>query len=108
MQGATFAVVGAMRLSRLVLLVFLAAQLLDGVFTYVAVDAHGLGAEGNALLAWWMAVAGPAPTLLAAKLGAAAGGVLLYVRGVHGALAGLTVLYALGAIGPWLAIYRVP
>ncbi|HQZ41077.1 MAG: hypothetical protein IT180_08735 [Acidobacteria bacterium] len=97
-----------MRLSRLILLLFLVTQLWDGIFTYVAVDAHGLGAEGNALMASWMAIIGPAPTLLAAKLGAAAGGLLLYARGVHGALAGLTVLYVLGAIGPWLAIYRVP
>jgi hypothetical protein len=96
-----------MRLSRLVLLLFLAAQFWDGVFTWVAVDAHGLTAEGNAILATWMALAGPAPTLLAAKVGAAAGGVLLYARGVHGVLAGLTVLYAVGAIGPWLAHYSV-
>lgn len=96
-----------MRLPRLVLLLFLVAQFWDGIFTYVAVDVHGLAAEGNALLATWMAILGPAPTLLAAKLGAAAGGILLYARGVHGALAGLTVLYALGAIAPWLAVYRV-
>ena len=88
------------------LLLFLTAQLWDGIFTYVAVDAHGLAAEGNTILATWMAIIGPAPTLLAAKLGAAAGGVLLYVRGVHRTLAGLTVLYALGAIAPWLGIYR--
>jgi|SRR5512139_3092370 hypothetical protein len=96
-----------MRLSRLVLLLFLAAQLWDGIFTWVAVDVHGLHAEGNVILATWMALAGPAPTLVAAKLGAAAGGVLLYVRGVHAVLAGLTVFYALGAIGPWLAHYSV-
>lgn len=96
-----------MRFPRLMLLLFLVAQFWDGIFTYVAVDVHGLAAEGNAVLASWMALVGPAPTLLAAKLGAAAGGILLYARGVHGALTGLTVLYALGAIGPWLAVYRV-
>ena len=95
-----------MRLSRLVLLLFLAAQLWDGIFTWVAVDVHGLAAEGNAILGAWMALAGPTPTLLAAKVGAAAGGILLYHRGVHGVLAGLTVLYAVGAIGPWLAHFR--
>ena len=96
-----------MRLSRLVLLLFLAAQFWDGVFTWVAVDAHGVSAEGNMLLAACMALAGPTPTLLAAKLGAAAGGVLLYAYGVHGILAGLTLLYAVTAIGPWLAHYSV-
>jgi hypothetical protein len=96
-----------MRLSRLVLLLFLAAQFWDGVFTWVAVDSHGVSAEGNVILATWMVLAGPTPTLLAAKLGAAAGGVLLYTYGVHSILAGLTLLYAVGAIGPWLAHYSV-
>lgn len=94
-----------MRLSRLVLLLFLVAQFWDGIFTWVAVHAHGMTAEGNLLLASWMAMVGPTPTLLAAKVGAAAGGVLLYTRGIHGVLAGLTLLYAVGAIGPWLAHY---
>ena len=91
-----------MRLSRLVLLLFLVAQLWDGIFTWVAVDAHGVSAEGNVVLATWMVLVGPATALVAAKLLAAAGGILLYVRGVHGVLAGLTALYAIGAIGPWL------
>jgi hypothetical protein len=92
-----------MRLSRLVLLLFLAAQMWDGIFTWVAVHAHGISAEGNLVLATWMMLVGPAPTLVVAKLMAAAGGVLLYLRGIHGVLAGLTALYAVGAIGPWLA-----
>jgi hypothetical protein len=96
-----------MRLSRLVLLLFLTAQLWDGIFTWVAVDVHGLAAEGNLILATWMALAGPTPVLVAAKVGAAAGGVLLYTRGVHGVLMGLTVFYAIAAIGPWLAHYSV-
>jgi hypothetical protein len=96
-----------MRLSRLVLLLFLVAQFWDGIFTWVAVDAHGLTAEGNTILATWMAVVGPTATLLAAKMGAAAAGVLLYARGVHAILAGLTLLYAVGAIGPWLIHYSV-
>jgi hypothetical protein len=94
-----------MQLPRLILLLFLAAQMWDGIFTWVAVDAHGVAAEGNGILAGWMALIGPAPALLVAKMGAAAGGILLYARGVHGALAGLTVLYAVGAIGPWMVHY---
>jgi hypothetical protein len=96
-----------MRPARIVLLLFLAAQLGDGILTWIAVDSHGVAAEGNWILATWMLLAGPAPALLAAKLGAAAGGVLLYVRGVHGVLAGLTLFYAVGAIGPWLIHYGV-
>lgn len=85
---------------RLVLLLFLVAQGWDGIFTYVAVDVHGLAAEANVILVTWMALVGPAPTLLVAKGGAGLCGILLYACGVHRALAGLTVLYGVGAIGP--------
>ncbi|HXW06096.1 MAG TPA: DUF5658 family protein [Vicinamibacterales bacterium] len=98
--------VGAMVLPRLVLLLFLTAQAFDGIFTYVAVGVYGLAAEGNALMAAWMALVGPAPALFAAKLLAAACGVLLYVRGVHRTLALLTLFYALAAIAPWVIVYR--
>jgi hypothetical protein len=91
--------------SRVVLLLFLAAQALDGVFTYVGVTAYGLIAEGNFLLATWMALVGPGPALLGAKMVASGCGVLLYSCGIHRTLAALTVLYAVGAIGPWLMIY---
>jgi hypothetical protein len=90
------------RPARLVLLLFIVAQACDGVFTYVAVNAFGLQAEGNVLLATWMGILGPAPALLGAKLLALACGVLLYLRGVHRVLAALTVFYAVGAVGPWL------
>jgi hypothetical protein len=95
-----------MRWSRVGLLLFLVAQFWDGLFTWVAVDLYGLPAEGNVILATWMAVAGPGPTLVAAKVGAAACGVLLYARGIHRVLAGLTAYYAIGAIGPWLAHFH--
>ena len=95
-----------MPLPRIVLALFLVAQAFDGVFTYVAVGAYGLAAEGNALMATWMALVGPAPALLGAKTLAAAGGILLYLRGVHRTLALLTIFYAFGAIAPWLFIFR--
>ncbi len=94
-----------MQIPRLVLLLFLVAQGWDGVFTYVAVDAHGLHAEGNALLASWMTLVGPAPALVGAKVMAAGCGLVLYLTGVHRILAGLTALYAVVAIGPWLAVF---
>lgn len=96
----------AMRVSRLVLLLFLAAQLLDGLFTYVAVSAVGTQAEGNVILATWMNLVGPGPTLFTAKLVAAMAGLFVYYRGMHRLLAGLTALYGLVAIGPWLVVYR--
>jgi uncharacterized membrane protein len=95
-----------MAVSRLVLLLFLVAQACDGIFTYVAVSALGLGAEGNLVLSTWMGLVGPAPTLFTAKFLAAAGGLLLYAYGVHRVLAGLTLMYGVAAVGPWLVILR--
>ena len=92
--------------SRTVLWLFLIAQACDGAFTYAGVQAFGIGAEGNMILATWMMLVGPFPTLLIAKVVAAGGGVLLYSRGVHRTLALLTVLYICGAIAPWIVVFQ--
>jgi hypothetical protein len=94
-----------MRLSRLVFLLFLVAQAADGICTYVAVTALGPGVERNFVLAIWMALVGPAPTLVVAKGVAVAAGVLVYRHGLHAVLAGLTAMYAVMAVGPWIHIF---
>ena len=91
--------------SRLVLLLFLVAQAWDGVFTYTAVHAYGIAAEGNALVATWMHLVGPGPALIGAKMLACLCGALLYWRGIHQVLAALTLLYAVTAVGPWIKIF---
>jgi hypothetical protein len=96
----------AMVASRVVLFLFLLTQACDGAFTYIAVRAYGIAAEGNMVLATWMTLVGPFPTLLVAKTIAAGGGVLLYARGIHRTLALLTLLYLLGAIGPWIVVFQ--
>jgi hypothetical protein len=88
----------------LILAIFLVAQAYDGLFTYVAVQAYGVVAEGNMLLATWINLVGAGPAILGAKLLACACGALLYYLGVRRALLGLTVFYACGAIGPWLVV----
>jgi hypothetical protein len=95
----------AMVLSRVMLLLFLTAQGFDGLFTYTAVQVYGMHAEGNILIATWMALVGPAVALFGAKTVACACGVLLYARGMHRTLSVLTALYAVGAIGPWMMIF---
>lgn len=90
---------------RLWLAIFIVLQLTDGALTYAAVDLYGPEAEGNPLLATWITIAGAAPALLSAKLMACAGGVLLFLAGVHRTLIGLSALYLFGAIMPWLGIY---
>lgn len=94
-----------MAFSRLTLLLFLTAQGFDGLFTYIAVHAYGVHAEGNVLIATWMALVGPGAALFGAKTVAGACGLLLYARGLHRTLSLLTILYVIGAIGPWLMVY---
>ena len=91
--------------SRLVLLLFLVAQGWDGIFTYTAVHAYGIAAEGNVLVATWMHLVGPGPALIGAKVLACLCGLLLYWRGVHQVLAALTLLYLVTAVGPWIRIF---
>jgi hypothetical protein len=95
-----------MALSRVMLLLFLTAQGFDGLFTYTAVHAYGLHAEGNILIATWMSLVGPAAALFGAKTVASACGILLYLRGMHRTLFVLTLLYGVGAIGPWVVVFR--
>src|SRR5688572_6151388 len=91
---------------RLILLVFLLAQLFDGLLTYTAVAWLGVVGEGNVLLAAAMQVAGAGPALVGAKTLAAGCGFLLYTRGFHGVLGALTGLYLLAAITPWLMVFH--
>jgi hypothetical protein len=94
-----------MVLSRVTLLLFLAAQGFDGLFTYAAVSAYGLHAEGNFVIATGMAIVGPAAALCGAKTVAVACGVFLYLRGMHRTLSLLTIVYGVAAIGPWLMVF---
>ena len=95
-----------MMTTRAVLFLFLLTQAGDGLLTYAAVRTYGIAAEGNIVLATWMALVGPFPTLFVAKLVAAGGGVLLYARGIHRTLALLTILYVVGAIAPWIVVFQ--
>ena len=91
---------------RLILLVFLLAQVFDGLLTYAAVAWLGVVGEGNVLLAAAMQFAGAGPALVGAKVMASACGLLLYVRGCHGILGALTGLYFVAAITPWLMVFH--
>ena len=91
---------------RLVLLVFLIAQICDGLLTYTAVAVLGVVEEGNVLLATAMHVAGAGPALFGAKAIAAACGLLLYARGLYLVLGVLTGFYMLAAITPWLFVFH--
>ena len=90
---------------RLWLAIFVMLQVADGVLTYAAVETFGPMAEGNPILATWIAFTGAAPALLGAKIMACACGGVLYAFGVHRILAGLSAVYLLFAVMPWLQLY---
>jgi uncharacterized membrane protein len=86
------------------LLLFLLAQMLDGVLTYVGVSVYGLHMEGNPLIGWMMANMGHGPALATAKVTAGFFGIALHLSAVHKAVALLTAFYLAVAIVPWLAV----
>lgn len=89
------------------LVVFLIAQVLDGVLTYVGVEMLGPELEGNPLIAWLMAELGHGPGLAAAKLTASVFGIVLHLAAVHTAVAALAAFYVAVAIVPWTIIIFV-
>ncbi len=84
----------------LVILLFLIAQALDGIFTYLGIRAFGLS-EGNPLIAYSFRHAGVGPGLTGAKLIAVGCSMLLHLLGLHRTLGVLTLLYLSFAILPW-------
>jgi hypothetical protein len=83
-----------------VILLFLVAQVLDGVLTYLGVAAFGLS-EGNPIIAYYMKHHGVGPSVTAAKSLAIACAMLLHLLGLHRTLALLTLLYLSMAVLPW-------
>jgi uncharacterized membrane protein len=87
-----------------ILLVFLFAQLLDGVFTYVGISTFGQSIEANPLLAWYIAVFGPGVALIGAKAFAIACGATLHCCARHRTVGVLTLVYLAAAVWPWTQI----
>jgi hypothetical protein len=85
----------------LVIVAFLIAQVLDGAFTYVGLQVFGHSIEANPLIAWLIGLLGPAGALASAKSVAIVAGGFLHLLHVHLAVAVLTGLYLLLAVGPW-------
>jgi hypothetical protein len=92
------------RFGDLVLVLFLLAQLADGMLTYLGVKTFGRSAEGNPLLLWLMASVGEGPALAGAKLVAGSFGIALHLNAVHRVVAALTLLYLAVAVLPWMAV----
>jgi hypothetical protein len=93
------------RQAPLVLTIFFVVQLLDGILTYWGVNRFGVEMELNTLLAAGMVSIGPAATLMAAKLVACAGGLVLYASGYFRPLAAVAGLCLGLAVVPWLVFW---
>ena len=83
-----------------VIVLFLVAQLLDGIFTYLGVAAFGLS-EGNPIIAYYMKHHGVGPSVTVAKVLAVACSMVLHLLGMHRTLALLTLMYLSLAVLPW-------
>ena len=90
-----------------VVIVFLLAQALDGVLTYIGVASVGHVTEGNPLVASLVAAVGLGPGLVSAKLWACGLGAALHLSGTHRLVALLTAIYFVGAILPWTALLTI-
>lgn len=88
----------------LVLVAFLLFQCFDGVFTYIGVATYGVSIEANPLIASLMHSLGHGTALALAKVLAAALGICLHLREIHGAVAVLAAFYLVVAILPWTMI----
>jgi hypothetical protein len=86
------------------LALFLLAQCLDGVLTYIGVVAFGIGMEGNPIIIALMTHLGHGPGLLSAKMAAGALGICLHLHEIHAVVALLAGFYLTAAIAPWAVI----
>ena len=90
-----------------VVLAFVLAQGVDGVFTYLGVTLWGLQAEANPLVSSAVVAAGLGPGLAGIKLIAVGLGIALHRCRVHNLVALLTAFYVAAAIVPWMAMFLI-
>jgi hypothetical protein len=84
-----------------VLLVFILAQVADGVLTYLGIKMFGTGIEGNPLVAWSVMAFGAGIAMIGVKGFAVACAMALHLRAMHRTIGILAILYLGAAILPW-------
>ena len=94
----------SVRPRHLILLAFLAVQLCDGALTYIGVRQWGSSAEGNPVVAWYIATLGTGWGLAVAKSLASACAVILHIFARHLTIVALTAGYVAFALVPWLHV----
>jgi hypothetical protein len=86
----------------IVLVIFLIAQLLDGLLTYKGIRVMGLEVEANQLLVFYIEAFGAPSALIGAKVFASVCGLVLYVTAYYRLLAAAAGAYLGVAVVPWL------
>lgn len=86
----------------ILILVFLAAQLFDGVSTYIGIS-RGIAFEANPLASWLMSVMGVGSAIIALKIVAGISGIFIYWHGRYRILSMLTVIYLI-VVGHWFTM----
>ena len=89
----------------LAVFLFVVAQGLDGIFTYVGVQFWGPGIEANPIVSSTVNAIGLGVGLATVKLVAIALGIGLHLRRVHNLVALLTGIYLAAAVVPWTALF---
>lgn len=89
------------RFGDVAVVLFLLAQYLDGIFTYIGVMRFGPGIEANPLIGALMQSVGSGGAIVTAKVAAGALGMALHMGRVHRAVAALATFYIAAAVLPW-------
>lgn len=87
-----------------VVVIFLCAQVLDGIFTYEGVTRWGPAVEANPVVGAAVALVGVGLGLATVKATAIAFGMVLHLQRVHNLVALLAAVYVGAAILPWAAL----
>jgi hypothetical protein len=86
-------------------LIFIVAQISDGLFTYLGIAAFGMRIEANPLIAWYVNTFGLGLALIAIKLFAVTCGAVLHLNAMHRTVGALTLVYLIGAVWPWTRVF---
>ena len=87
-----------------VFVIFVFAQLADGILTYVGLHAFGQSIEANPILSWYIAALGAGMALLVAKTLAVGCASTLHLKDRHRTVGVLTFIYLAVAVWPWVTL----
>jgi len=88
-----------------VFVLFVFAQIADGILTYAGLRVFGHSIEANPILSWYIAVLGAGMALVIAKALAVGCASTLHLTARHRTVGILTVVYLAAAVWPWVTLF---